>query len=260
MQNRADRRKFHYIYKITRDDGYYYIGMHSTDDLDDGYFGSGTKIIRSIKRHGRDRHQKEIIEFLPSRSELRLREEELVNAFTLADPMCMNIAPGGQKVWVDHPRSELIIETISKKLKETWSDSEKRRKASATAIAQWSDPEKRKAQSMLKQEQHRNVQVILNISEATKVALAAPEVKLRMSSAKIANWQDPEYRKRQISAVHAVQLSEAYKEKQRAAKLGNRNPNFGTRWIHNPTMKKSTRIMKTEELPEGWLEGRRIYR
>lgn len=37
MAARADERKFHYIYKITRFDGKYYIGMHSTDDLDDGY-------------------------------------------------------------------------------------------------------------------------------------------------------------------------------------------------------------------------------
>ncbi len=47
----AERRKFHYIYKITRIDGSgkYYIGMHSTDDLEDGYlvvdsfFGSPSK-------------------------------------------------------------------------------------------------------------------------------------------------------------------------------------------------------------------------
>lgn len=40
MQRRADQRKFHYIYKISRDAGRYYIGMHSTDDINDGYFGS----------------------------------------------------------------------------------------------------------------------------------------------------------------------------------------------------------------------------
>lgn len=37
----AVRRKYHFIYKITRlDNNRYYIGMHSTDNLDDGYFGS----------------------------------------------------------------------------------------------------------------------------------------------------------------------------------------------------------------------------
>lgn len=92
---RADKRKFHYIYKITRDDGRYYIGMHSTDNLDDGYFGSGKRITRSIKKHGRERHRKEILEFLPSRFELREREAQLVNEELISDPMCMNIAPGG---------------------------------------------------------------------------------------------------------------------------------------------------------------------
>ena len=64
----ASRRQYHYIYKITRLDesGRYYIGMHSTDDLEDGYFGSGKLIIRSINKHGKEKHQKEILEFLPS--------------------------------------------------------------------------------------------------------------------------------------------------------------------------------------------------
>ena len=75
---RADQRKYHYIYKITRDDGKYYIGMHSTDDLDDGYFGSGQRISRSIKKHGRERHSKQILEFCESRRILRDREKEII--------------------------------------------------------------------------------------------------------------------------------------------------------------------------------------
>ena len=92
---RADKRKYHYIYKITRDDGRYYIGMHSTDDLDDGYFGSGKRITRSIKKHGKERHKKEILEFLPSRVILKDREKQLITEEIRADPLCMNIAPGG---------------------------------------------------------------------------------------------------------------------------------------------------------------------
>lgn len=92
---RANKRKYHYIYKITRDDGRYYIGMHSTDDLEDGYFGSGKLITRSIKKHGIERHEKEILEFLESRELLKTREKELITDDIRSDLLCMNIAPGG---------------------------------------------------------------------------------------------------------------------------------------------------------------------
>lgn len=95
MLGRADRRKFHYIYKITRNDGKYYIGLHSTDDLDDGYFGSGKRLRRSINKHGKDAHRKEILEFLPNRELLKQRERELVNEESLNDPLCMNLVVGG---------------------------------------------------------------------------------------------------------------------------------------------------------------------
>ena len=94
--SRADQRKFHYIYKITRHDGKYYIGMHSTDDLDDGYFGSGKMLWFSIRKHGKEKHSKKILEFLPTRQELKLREKTLVNKEILNDPLCMNLQLGGE--------------------------------------------------------------------------------------------------------------------------------------------------------------------
>lgn len=88
-------RKFHYIYKITREDGKFYIGRHSTDNLEDGYFGSGQQLWKSIKKHGRGKHSKEILEFLPDLQALKLREAELVNQDVLNNPMCMNLVKGG---------------------------------------------------------------------------------------------------------------------------------------------------------------------
>jgi hypothetical protein len=92
----AERRKFHYIYKITRTDGKYYIGLHSTDDLEDGYFGSGQLLWKSIKKHGKEKHSKEILEFHESRTAVKLRERELVDEECLKDPLCMNLRLGGE--------------------------------------------------------------------------------------------------------------------------------------------------------------------
>lgn len=97
MQKRADKRKFHYIYKITRiHDGKFYIGMHSTDVLEDGYFGSGKRITRSIKKYGKDMHQKEILEYLTDRATLKAREAQIVNQELLEDENCMNLKLGGE--------------------------------------------------------------------------------------------------------------------------------------------------------------------
>jgi hypothetical protein len=75
--------------------GKYYIGLHSIDDLGDGYFGSGQILTRSIKKYGIENHSREILEFLESRESLILREEEIVNASLISDPKCLNLIPGG---------------------------------------------------------------------------------------------------------------------------------------------------------------------
>ena len=93
---RAEKRKYHYIYKTTCNvTGRYYIGMHSTDNLNDGYMGSGKRLWFSLKYHGKENHTKEILEFLPSRALLKEREKELVNKELLSDGLCMNLKEGG---------------------------------------------------------------------------------------------------------------------------------------------------------------------
>lgn len=90
-------KKYHYIYKITcLKNGRYYIGMHSTDNLEDGYMGGGKKIKNSIKKHGKDEHEKEVLEFFENREDLVNREIQLVNEELIKDPMCMNLNLGGE--------------------------------------------------------------------------------------------------------------------------------------------------------------------
>ena len=86
----------HYIYKTTCDvTGKWYVGMHSTTRLDDDYMGSGKILRYSIRKHGVESHTKEILEYLPSREALVLRETEIVTKELISDGKCMNLKEGG---------------------------------------------------------------------------------------------------------------------------------------------------------------------
>ena len=90
-------KRYHYIYKTTNIlTGKYYIGMHSTDNLEDSYIGSGKRLWYSVKKYGKENHKVEILEFLPNRSSLIGREKELVNEDLLKETLCMNLILGGQ--------------------------------------------------------------------------------------------------------------------------------------------------------------------
>lgn len=87
---------YHFIYKtIDTRNGNFYIGMHSTDNLNDGYVGSGDRLRKLIHKHGKEIFKIEILEFLPNRESLKKREEEIVNSDLLKEEKCMNLKPGG---------------------------------------------------------------------------------------------------------------------------------------------------------------------
>ena len=94
---------YNYIYKITNiKNNKYYIGMHSTNNLDDGYMGSGKRLWYSINYHGKENHVKEILEYLPSRKLLKKRERELVSKELVGEELCLNLKVGGEgggKIW-----------------------------------------------------------------------------------------------------------------------------------------------------------------
>jgi len=96
------QKKLHYIYKTTNIiNGKYYIGMHSTDNVDDGYIGSGKLLWFSIKKYGKENFVCEILEYLPNRQTLKEREKEIVNKILLEDKSCLNLKLGGYGGFVD---------------------------------------------------------------------------------------------------------------------------------------------------------------
>jgi hypothetical protein len=122
-------KKYNYIYKTTNlKNGKFYVGMHSTNNLNDGYLGSGDRLRRSIRRNGKDNFKLEILEFLPDRTSLSLREKELINEDLLKDPMCMNLSLGGQGGLKNIEHGIKLKEGASKWAKAQWQNTEYRNK------------------------------------------------------------------------------------------------------------------------------------
>lgn len=70
----------HFIYKTTNiTNKKYYIGVHSTDNLNDGYLGSGVVLKDAIDKYGKENFNREILEFFNSREEAYDRERQIVN-------------------------------------------------------------------------------------------------------------------------------------------------------------------------------------
>ena len=111
------QKKYHFIYKTTNEvNGKFYVGMHSTDDLNDGYIGSGKYLWNSIRKHGRENFKFEILESFETREELKKKEEELVNEDMLKDPLCMNLKRGGFGGLINEEHGKKLSESGNKKL------------------------------------------------------------------------------------------------------------------------------------------------
>jgi hypothetical protein len=136
-KRQAERRKFHFIYKTTCSvNGKYYYGMHSTDDLEDGYLGSGTYLAKAKRKYGKENFKLEIMEFCSDRESLKKREAELITEEMLNDPMCMNLSFGGGEIKLTHEqyvaRNKLCNQRLQEKLK---TDPETQRKFREHMIA-----------------------------------------------------------------------------------------------------------------------------
>lgn len=87
--------RFFGIYKITNlVNGKMYIGQHVTDDLDDGYMGSGVVILRALKKYGRDNFRKEWLMFCEDEEELGWWERVFVDETWIARSDTYNLIPG----------------------------------------------------------------------------------------------------------------------------------------------------------------------
>lgn len=99
--------KYNYFYKITNNiNGHYYYGIHSTNNIEDGYMGSGTILQRAFEKYGIENFSKEIIKFFKSREECSEYEHQIVTKEIARDHFCYNVRLGGDNEYVWYHKDE----------------------------------------------------------------------------------------------------------------------------------------------------------
>jgi len=89
--------KLYFMYKTTNiKNDKFYIGVHETFNLEDGYLGSGKRFKNSLYYHGKENFKREILEYFDNSKSMYSREQEIVNEELLKNPKCLNLVLGGK--------------------------------------------------------------------------------------------------------------------------------------------------------------------
>ena len=93
--NKKIKYNYYIIYAtISFVDGKKYVGWHATNNLEDGYLGSGKYIKAAIQKHGKENFKREIIEYCNEHNVLE-REIHWVKTLDTKFPNGYNLTIGG---------------------------------------------------------------------------------------------------------------------------------------------------------------------
>ena len=216
------QKKYHFIYKTTNlINDKFYIGMHSTDDLNDKYIGSGKRLWYSINKYGINNFKFEILEFISNRKKLKEREKEIVNDGLLLNEKCLNIKIGGGCGF-------------------TLKQCKNGRKISDEKLF-------KKYGSNYKSVISRKFHDFLTPDEKIKFINKIKEGQLNYDHITFLNKKHTEKTKKEIGLANSI------------SQIGIKNSQYGTMWIHNSIRNK--KIKKDEfisYLNDGWIKGRKM--
>ncbi len=88
--------KYYTVYKTTNlINNKIYIGLHATDNINDGYLGSGIFLKKAIKKYGYKNFKKEILYVFDNKKDMITKEKEIVNEDFILRKDTYNMSKGG---------------------------------------------------------------------------------------------------------------------------------------------------------------------
>lgn len=230
---------YNYLYKITNlVNGKIYIGVHKTNNLDDGYMGSGKYLKLAFDKYGIDNFQKDILMFFPTYKDALEEERKIVTLEFVSRDDTYNLKEGGYGgcKW-----GEEALELLSDAAIKRWQNDDYRK----TMIEAFNDPERCKKLSVgvrkwIRENPEKHMERMMKINKN-------PDKIKKMA-------ESHRGRKRGKDAVKNIRES--------VIKFNKDNPERsdeihgkGCRYIHNPIDGRSMRIKDGDQIPEGWLPG-----
>lgn len=216
------------LYKITNKiNGKIYVGVHQTNDIDDGYIGSGTVLKRAIKKYGENSFTKEILKTFDTSEEMFKMEAILVNEEFVKRKDTYNIKEGGFGGF-DHLNDG--------------SEAHKERARKGGKISASKGVHRKQQQWLWKNDE----EWVNKISEKRR--------KIRLK------YYADGGKRHFLGKHHTEEAKQKIGEANKKMK-GEKNSQYGTCWIHSLILKTNKKIKKEElddYLAEGWIKGRKM--
>lgn len=219
---------FYYLYQIQNKlNGMIYIGVHKTKNLDDGYMGSGSYLKNAKLKHGIENFEKTILQYFDCDEEMLLAEAALVTDEFLSREGVYNLIKGGLRcAWDEINSKRLNIYGLNGQSGyglENLCNQPGTPKLIDVLISKgtWEDYKNKISDSILKLYANGYINPFQNRKHSQETKL-------------------------QIGKANSI------------TQAGNKNSQFGTKWIHSLELKQSKRISKNDLIPDGWVSGRKI--
>ena len=107
-----NKKRINFVYITTNlITGKQYVGDHSSDNLNDGYLGSGIYLNESVNKYGRENFKRDILQIVDTKEEAFNLQQKYITEYDTLKPNGYNISPTGghgtANSWSDESRKKL---------------------------------------------------------------------------------------------------------------------------------------------------------
>lgn len=258
------KRKFHYFYEIRNNiNNHFYYGIHSTDDMEDGYMGSGKRLNYAYKKYGIENFTKTILKEFSAREEASQYEAEIVTETLVKDDNCYNCTLGGDMVastlgkvvcqnketgeWITIPQEE-------------YHNNKNKYIMPCNGLVYFRDESgKTKCLPSKEYQKYKSEGLLDNVKTSTKGQIVVKDKNNKLFAV---DKNDPRYLNGELTIFwkgqkHSEESKKKMSQSHKGKHIGSNNNNYGKCWITKNSENKSVPKENLNEwLEQGWEKGR----